>query len=204
MGPVGATARPRRRHPSQDRRLHVRLLLALLHWSKIDAHCARPPYTTTTTLSLHTPAGTLSHTPAAPLAGTRLPRTSTFWSTGTPTTRERCYSSGQCSTERPVCLLSDCCTGLMLPTTRCCLLVTGSPCSGHGFKFSAGLGECCAALLAGDAKPPLDLSLFRSQATPPPHPPPHESRLHLAGVLLETCAFADLPFSSCSQLSAAR
>jgi len=39
-------------------------------------------------------------------------------------------------------------------------VVVASPCSGHGFKHSAAVGECAAALAMGRT-PPLDLSAFR-------------------------------------------
>jgi sarcosine oxidase len=42
-------------------------------------------------------------------------------------------------------------------------VVVASPCSGHGFKHSAALGEAIAQI-AGGARPALDLSRFRLQA----------------------------------------
>ena len=39
-------------------------------------------------------------------------------------------------------------------------VLVASPCSGHGFKFSAVIGEIIADMIAGE-KPPFDLSLFR-------------------------------------------
>ena len=39
-------------------------------------------------------------------------------------------------------------------------VVVASPCSGHGFKFSAAIGEIAATMLDGE-KPRFDLGLFR-------------------------------------------
>jgi len=37
--------------------------------------------------------------------------------------------------------------------------IVASPCSGHGFKHSAAIGECVAAMALG-ATPPLDVTRF--------------------------------------------